>query len=215
MADEFPSTTVEKRSFERGDNPSVAFLHNQSKPDPEDAMRFLSRARHWLARTSMICLLILAAPAKASDLLAWREAPDTQALVTHLEDWLDANSDLPRSQSTPSLRLTTTAHVARLAPMRAANSATHTRGLYDPEAETIWLVQPWNAKNPYDVSVLLHELVHHRQAGHGHWYCPGAQELPAYRLQQAWLNEMGLEPDVNWIAVILESGCTPRDFHPD
>ena len=53
------------------------------------------------------------------------------------------------------------------------------------------------------------------QAVAGHWYCPGAQELSAYRTQQAWLAELGLELDVNWIAVVLESGCTPRDFHPD
>lgn len=42
-----------------------------------------------------------------------------------------------------------------------------------------------------------------------------AQELPAYRIQQAWLTAMGLDPDVNWVAVALQGGCTPRDFHPD
>lgn len=35
-----------------------------------------------------------------------------------------------------------------------------------------------------DASMLLHELIHHRQAPH-HWYCPAAPELPAYRLQEA------------------------------
>ncbi|MRU14855.1 hypothetical protein FDP25_05350 [Roseovarius sp. A21] len=178
-------------------------------------MRFLSRARHRLARPSILCLLLLAAPVRAGELLAWREAPDMPALVTHLEDWLDAASDLPRRAAAPAVRLTSRAHVARIAPMRAASDASHTRGLYDPDSETIWLVRPWSAKSPFDVSVLLHELAHHRQAGQGHWYCPGAQELPAYRLQQAWLNELGLEPDVNWIAVILEAGCTARDIHPD
>lgn len=182
-------------------------------------MRFLSRARHWLARTCLLCLPLLVAtgqPATASDdLLAWRAAPDMPTLVAHLENWLDTHADLPRRATQPNIRLATTAQVARLAPVRAASDSTQTRALYDPESQTIWLVRPWDARNPYDVSVLLHELIHHRQADYGHWYCPGAQELPAYRLQQTWLNAMGLEPDVNWIAVILESGCTPRDFHPD
>ncbi len=178
-------------------------------------MRFPSRARHWLARTSFLYLFILAAPAFAGDLLAWREARDIKALTAHLEDWLDQNTDLPRRAAPPDIHLTSTAHLARLAPVRAANEASKTRGLYDPTSATIWLVRPWNGKNPYDVSVLLHELIHHRQAQHGHFYCPGAQELPAYRWQQRWLNDLGLEPNVNWVAVILEAGCTPRDIHPD
>ena len=178
-------------------------------------MCFLPRARYRLARTIVLCLLLLPPPAQAGDPLARREARDVQALVTHLDSWLDANSDLPRRKAAPTVRLTYRAHIARMAPMRTASNASHTRGFYDPDAETIWLIRPWSARNPLDVSVLLHELTHHRQAAHGHWYCPGAQELPAYRLQQAWLNGLGLEFDVNWVAVILESGCTPRDIHPD
>lgn len=90
-----------------------------------------------------------------------------------------------------------------------------TRGLYDPDAATIRLVRPWDPRDPFDVSTLPHELVHHRQQGARHWYCPGAQELPAYRLQEAWLADLGLEPDIDWIAVVLEAGCTPRDIHPE
>jgi len=39
--------------------------------------------------------------------------------------------------------------------------------------------------------------------------------LPAYRLQEAWLAERGTEAEVNWVAVVLDSGCTRRDIHPD
>jgi len=76
-------------------------------------------------------------------------------------------------------------------------------------------VRPWSADEPFSVSVLLHELVHHRQAEDGHWYCSGAQELPAYKLQQAWLDRFGLKANINWVAVLLESGCTPKDIYPD
>ncbi|MDA7428170.1 hypothetical protein PGB28_06850 [Primorskyibacter aestuariivivens] len=179
-------------------------------------MRILIRASLWLARTRFLCLFILLVPAHASaDLLAWRDARNMGELVAHLETWLDRNTDLPRRDSPPEIRMITTARAASLAPGKLWAGQDTLRGLYDPEAEAIWLVRPWDARNPFDASTLLHELIHHRQAASGHWYCPGAQELPAYRIQQAWLNEMGLEPDVNWIAVMLEAGCTPRDIHPD
>jgi len=55
---------------------------------------------------------------------------------------------------------------------------------------------------------------HIEQAPH-HWFCPAAQELPAYRLREAWLAERGLSADVNWVAVVLDAGCTRRDIHPD
>lgn len=180
-------------------------------------MCILSRAGLWSARTGLFCLVLNAfcGVASAADLLTWREAKTLPDLVEHMEVWLDQNTDLPRRAEAPEIRLTSEATVARLAPMRAASDTSRTRGLYDPDSATIWLVRPWSAKNPHDVSTLLHELVHHRQAAHGHWYCPGAQELPAYRAQQAWLNALGLEPDVNWVAVVLEAGCTPRDIHPE
>ncbi|WP_306131045.1 DUF6647 family protein, partial [Roseovarius sp. MMSF_3350] len=179
-------------------------------------MCILSRAGLWSARSGLFCLVLNAfcGASMAADPLAWRTAGDMPELVEHLEVWLDEHTDLPRRADVPEIRLTSQATIARLAPMRAASEASRTRGLYDPEVETIWLVRPWTAKNPHDVSVLLHELVHHRQAAHGHWYCPGAQELPAYRAQEAWLNALGLEPDVNWVAVVLEAGCTKRDIHP-
>ena len=88
------------------------------------------------------------------------------------------------------------------------------RAFYDGETQTITLVAPWNIRDPVDQSILLHELAHHRQATL-HWVCDGAQELPAYRLQATWANEKGVTVRINWIAAVLESGCGPRDFHPD
>ena len=175
------------------------------------------RASSRLVRSLPLCLALAMSPlaGAAQDLLAWRDATTMQELVAHLEDWLDDHSDLPRREAPPLIQLTSHAHASSLAYSHQTSASPNVRGLYDPAVETVWLVQPWDARNPYDVSVLLHELVHHRQAAAGHWYCPGAQELPAYRIQRQWLNDLGLEPDVNWIAVVIEAGCTPRDIHPD
>lgn len=170
-----------------------------------------------LVTCALITLLPIARPADAAqdDLLAWRNAKSLPQLVAHLETWLDANTDLQRRAAAPTIEWVSPAKAAYLQGGAQAAKAETTRGLYDPDTQAIYLVQPWSARDPFDVSVLLHELVHHRQNGGGHWYCPGAQELDAYRTQEAWLAELGLEANVNWIAVILEAGCTPRDIHPD
>lgn len=149
------------------------------------------------------------------DLLPWRDGKTLPALIEHLENWLDDHSDLERRDTLPDIHWIGLAQASYLQYGSQASTTGTIRGLYNADAQTIYLVRPWDHRNPHDVSVLLHELVHHRQAKDGYWYCPGAQELDAYRLQDNWLSQMGLEADVNWIAVILEAGCTPRDIHPD
>lgn len=175
------------------------------------------RASRLLAGTLLFCVFLHGAPmfSHASEPVSQAETQALQNLVPELEAWLDENTSLPRRDSRPVIRWVDFGPVAPPTSSRLAVHNENSRGFYDPDSETIWLVRPWSASDPHDVSVLLHELVHHRQASSGHWYCPGAQELPAYRLQQAWLDSFGLEANVNWIAVVLESGCTPRDFHPD
>lgn len=180
-------------------------------------MFFPDRAGPWLARMMICCLLtgVTGNAAQADDLLAWREADTMTELVGTLETWLDRNADLPRRDTAPVIRRIDRAAALAMSTARHTGQGAAPRGRYDPDTATVWLVRPWSPRDPFDVSVLLHELVHHRQAEAGHWYCPGAQELPAYKLQRAWLAELGLEPEVNWIAVVLEAGCTPRDIHPD
>lgn len=169
-----------------------------------------------LGRALMTLVLLgSAASALQPDPLAWRNAKSFPDLIEHLEEWLDRNTDLPRSAAMPKIRQIGLAQAAQLHTSLHSSQQETTRGLYDPQGETIYLVRPWDNRNPFDVAVVLHELVHHRQKDYGHWYCAGVQELPAYRIQDKWLAEMGLEAEINWIAVILEAGCTPRDIHPD
>ncbi len=144
----------------------------------------------------------------------WRHAASLPELVQILDGWLDSASPWPSRATPPRIRM--------ISPQRAlAMSAgegrlgANRRGLYDPDTQTIFLVRPWSMRNPQDASVLLHELAHHRQATARHWVCPGQQELPAYRLQAAWLAERGESIPINWIAATLAGGCRPDDFHPD
>lgn len=170
-------------------------------------MPLLSQAGRWLA-TIPLCLSLTTAPVSAA------EPPVVGSeILGMLEHWLDANTDLPARPDLPEIRVVSAQQAALIAGLPGRGHGA-TRGLYDAQSETIYLVHPWAADDPEDLSVLLHELVHHRQAPR-HFYCPAAQEEGAYRAQSAWLAELGLKADVNWIAVILDAGCTPRDIHPD
>jgi len=168
--------------------------------------------------TALSLLCPLPAPAEVMIRLdvspQWRQADDVSALAEVLEAWLDAHAPWPRRATPPRITLVSAAEAAARQGLGASFQRGRLRGLYDPQRGEILLVTPWDRLKAEDVSVLLHELVHHRQAPH-HFYCPAAQEEPAYRLQDQWLAERGLRADVNWIAVILDAGCTPRDIHPD
>lgn len=144
----------------------------------------------------------------------WGQINDLHELVSILDAWLDRNSEWSRRDTAPRIRMVSEAEARARQGATGSFQRGRLRGLYDPEHAEILLVRPWDWHDVEDVSVLLHELVHHRQTPH-HWYCPAAQELPAYRLQDAWLAERGVRADVNWIAVVLDAGCTRRDIHPD
>lgn len=144
----------------------------------------------------------------------WRRADTVHALVSTLEDWLDARADWPRREGPPRVHVVSQWQAAARQGATASFQRGRLRGLYDPERSEILMVRPWDPRNAEHVAILLHELVHHRQAPQ-HWYCPAAQELSAYRLQDSWLSEQGLTADVNWVAAVLDAGCTPRDIHPE
>jgi hypothetical protein len=168
------------------------------------------RAGRWLA-VAFICALF---PTIATSRADQCRVSAIDALMLSLENWLDRESLYPRRTDPVTVSLIRASEATPWSGrLNYSNSAR--RGYYDPQSSTIYLVEPWSADNPQDVSVLLHELVHHRQQVARKWECPNAQELPAYRLQHKWLVERGLKARVNWLAVLIESSCSPRDVHPD
>ena len=174
----------------------------------------LLRSGLWLA-----VLMIFASSAAATTTVrldpepAWRHVESLAELIDVLDTWLDKKTDLQRPETRPTVMAISPSKAASIRGLSGSNYV-RTRGLFDPDSSTIYLIQPWDQKDAHDASVLLHELVHARQASR-YYFCPGAQEKLAYRLQDAWLGERGLQAQVNWIAVELEAGCTRRDFHPD
>lgn len=177
-------------------------------------MRCPIRTSLWLAALiSVVCPATAGTGLRLDPDSSWRKAGNISELVEILETWLDNNTDFQRPAVSPQTKLISSSMAVSLRG-NLGRSHGRTRGLFDPQTSTIYLIQPWNPKDAKDVSVLLHELVHSRQVSL-YYFCPGAQEEAAYRLQDDWLRERGLRAKVNWIAVVLETGCSRQDIHPD
>ena len=106
------------------------------------------------ARIGAACvLLVLATPLPAE---SWREARDMDALVAALEAELDARTDWPRRHPLPEIRLRSPQNLIAISGQAQRASDGRLRGLYDLEANVIYLARPWSPRDAADVSVLLH-----------------------------------------------------------
>lgn len=140
--------------------------------------------------------------------------PDAPPLLDTLALWLEANFDLPRAARDPHL---VTLPRPELIAMRYGDGAgvdpDRVVALYDEATNTIYLSEGWTGRSPAELSILVHELVHHMQAMAGHRFaCPAARERLAYDVQDAWLALFGedLETAFNLDPAMLLVGtvCT-------
>ena len=131
------------------------------------------------------------------------------SLLAMIALWLSFNLGLPDITEPPRVEIvsaqailfkrhratTPQAQQALLETTRNSPSGGKTReavAIYDEITGTIFLTEGWNSKNPVDVSVLVHEMVHHLQRKGGlRFACPAAREEAAYAAQDQWLRMFG------------------------
>ncbi|SDF32046.1 DUF6647 family protein [Limimaricola pyoseonensis] len=139
---------------------------------------------------------------------------DAPSLLDTLALWLEANFDLPRAARDPRLvTLPSSELVAMRYGVGASVAPDRVVALYEETTGTIYLSDGWTGHSPAELSILVHELVHHMQAMAGHRFaCPAARERLAYRAQDAWLALFGedLETAFNLDPAMLLVGtvCT-------
>lgn len=155
-------------------------------------------------------------------------ARPTRALLTDIVTWLASNFGLPAIYDHPRVEL---APRMKIAAMRykgvlsdrwredsiydPAVQAVHQRdvvAIYNDTTKTIVLSESWTGANPAELSVLVHEMVHHLQnLGQLKYECPGAREKPAYLAQDQWLNLHGLdlesEFEIDKFTLLVNSAC--------
>ena len=101
-----------------------------------------------------------------------------RALLVRIDEWLAANFELPRATELPRVEYATTAKIAALryngvavtasadvtdSIARAAFERT-TVAIYVDAEKTIYLPDEWSGQGPAELSVLVHEVVHHMQS---------------------------------------------------
>jgi hypothetical protein len=124
------------------------------------------------------------------------------ALMTAVVLWLAANFDLPASNEHPYVELVPPATIAALRYKDISsvtpNSPAEKIGqsdvvaVYDNATSTIYLPEGWTGSTPGELSVLVHEMVHHLQnRAKLKFECPREREKLAYEAQERWLKLFG------------------------
>jgi len=116
-----------------------------------------------------------------------------KAVLTVIVSWLAVTSELPATYDHPKVAL---APAAQIAALRYPNVNPAFRpnvlAVYDDAHRTIYLNDKWTGASLADLSVLVHEMVHHLQnRGDLKYACPGAREAPAYAAQDRFLALFG------------------------
>ncbi len=151
------------------------------------------------------------------------------ALMTAVVIWLAANFGLPATfdhpvvKFTPALEIAYLRHGAHDAEMKRAvrveyaQEMASTKGrqvvaVYVDENTTIHLPVGWTGQSPAELSILVHELVHHLQNRSQLKYaCAAEREKLAYAAQAKWLGLFGTslakEFEIDALALKLSTTC--------
>lgn len=114
-----------------------------------------------------------------------------EALAAAFGVWLSVTFDLPKAPP-PAIRFSAPEEMASLyrgAGAAAVGGGLSVAALYDRSQRTIHLSEGWTGSSAAELSILVHEMVHHLQ--HEAAFrpsCPTQDEALAYEAQARWLD---------------------------
>jgi len=125
-------------------------------------------------------------------------------LLTAIVLWLSANFGLPSNYDHPRIEFVPASKIFALRnnipsdsqpEFEATSGQTGQRetvAVYVDKANTIYLREGWTGHSPAELSVLVHEMVHHLQKKGGlKFECAQEREQLAYAAQERWLGLFG------------------------
>lgn len=137
------------------------------------------------------------------------------ALLTAIVTWLSVNFDLPPNYDHPSVRFLPVTQIAQIRNgMGDLRYGREVVALYDDTTRTIYLANDWTGRTPAELSILVHEMVHHLQNVNDRQYaCPALREKQAYDAQDAWLRlfskNLRAEFELDQLTLKLTTQCAP------
>ena len=126
-----------------------------------------------------------------------------EELLTLVTLWIAANFDLPEAEVHPEIVTVPAASLAEVRaefarepgsspPLAEETVPPEVFAFYHAGSRTIYVSDWWQADTAANLSVLVHEMVHHLQSEAGLDYqCPGQREKAAYDAQERWLSQFG------------------------
>lgn len=159
--------------------------------------------KNYFLSATLTLLLAVCAPS-----LAHAETEDgamvNAALVGKLIAWVERET----GASVPVLPTVISSHSRMWKAVGSRATAGHPEAVF--AGGTILLDSDnWDAKDPRQVSLLVHEMVHYAQSFmHKNWACNDAKEQQAYRLQNKWLAQNGQPAfaSASWIERLSSCG---------
>ena len=134
-------------------------------------------------------------------------------LLSVIAVWLSVSFGLPHVQDHPSVRTLPPQALSeiRYGPVDVTRRR-EVLAVYVDRTQTILLSEGWVSHDPADVSILVHEMVHHLQGKAGMTFpCAAARERLAYEAQERWLELFGLtleeEFGIDAITLKVATGC--------
>jgi hypothetical protein len=130
-----------------------------------------------------------------------------EPLLSAIVTWLALNFGMPAIHEHPQVRF-----VAPQTMEAVRGSAQTVEAIYEDASRTIFLDEKWEGKTPAELSVLVHEMVHHLQNLAGLKYeCPQAREQQAYAAQQRWLglfgSDLGKAFELDAMTLLVRTRC--------
>ena len=115
-----------------------------------------------------------------------------EALLTAIVLWLSINFPLPANLNHPGIKFVSAAEmIAQRTGVSASEISSDILALYSNESKTIYLMDGWTGKTPAELSILVHEMVHHLQnVGQLKFACSQEREELAYKAHD-WLHLFG------------------------
>ena len=119
------------------------------------------------------------------------EAP-TSSVLTSMVTWVSNTVDLPANYALPRLERISNTKLAAVLHGSHFVSPGRGLGMYDDDRKVILLPADWTGNTPEELSILVHEMVHHLQNVAGiQFVCPEWREKLAYVAQDRWLATSG------------------------
>ncbi len=130
----------------------------------------------------------------------------TTAALTSMVTWVSNTVGLPADYNLPTIERVS--HMKLAAVFHGSQFVSPGRGLgvYDDDRKAILLPSEWTGSKPEDLSILVHEMVHHLQNMAGlQFQCAQEREKLAYLAQERWLAASGRSLEMNF-------GIDPETF---